>query len=221
MIGLFRGMACIACLLLVLGVKAQTKEVWNKYSVSRFVNTSSLDSARRIFRQKGKAGSLEDNISSFYLYINGELVRPPAKMKTEFFQAACLCFKFNDTLMLNSGLGSSMGLGVGIKIYRDKFTGTLHANSENKKIYKMNYKDKEYISDVQAIPLTQSLKLRRSPNFTSNEVMIGEYRATYKRIFQKKAKGKDQPKVYTVRLIFKCKITGIDTIRDETGLNSK
>jgi hypothetical protein len=85
-------------------------------------------------------------------------------------------------------------------------------------VYKLNKKDEAYLNDIIAEPETQSLKLVRQPSFSSNEVIIGEYRATYKRFYQKN-NSRDETKKYTVRIIFKCKITGIDAVKDETGLS--
>ncbi len=198
--------------------RAQQEERWNTYLVSH-INTSNLNPGK-ILGGKKKGSALENNISNFYLYLNGALVKPSGdKVRTDFFPAGCLCFKFNDTLMLNSGLGSER-LGVGIKIYGNKFSGSLHANSGNASLFKFNKKDEAYLNDITIVPETQSLKLLHHPSFSSNEIIVGEYRATYKQ-FYRKNKSRDELKKYTVRLIFKCKITGIDAIREETGMNSQ
>jgi hypothetical protein len=217
--GLYRGILLICGISISFLAKSQSAERWNIYSVSRTVNTSNLDS-KKMLGSKKKGKSLENNIANFYLYKNGVLVKPSNnKIKTDFFPAACLCFKFNDTLMLNSGLGPA-GVGVGIKIYKDKFSGLLHANSGNELVYKLNKGDDEYLKNILAEPESQSLKLVKQPSFSSGEVVVGEYRAVYKRFYQKND-SLDVAKKYSVRLIFKCKITGIDAIKDETSLNSR
>lgn len=217
--GLFRGILLVCGISISFIAKSQPAERWNAYSVSRTVNISNLD-PKKMLGSKKKGKSLENNIANFYLYKNGVQVKPSnGKIKTEFFPAACLCFKFNDTLMLNSGLGSA-GIGVGIKIYKDKFSGLLHANSRNEQVYKLNKDDDEYLKNILAEPESQSLKLVKRPSFSSGEIIVGEYRAVYKRFYQKNDSS-DEAKKYSVRIIFKCKITGIDAVKDETGLNSR
>jgi hypothetical protein len=177
--------------------------------------------SRKILRTKKKL-QLEDNIADFYLYRNGTLVKPPKHVQFDFFPAGCLCFKYDDTLLLNSGLGASVGLGVGIKIYQNRFTGSLHANNRNKPIYKQSKEDTVYLTSILAEPETQSLRLSQKPGFIPDEVIIGEYRATYKKFYQKNARAQDETCRYTVRIIFKCRVTGgIDSIKSLMGMNSQ
>ena len=161
---------------------------------------------------KGKTKSeLQYNIADFYLFLNGEPVLPPTP-GTDFFAAACLGFKYDDTLLLNSGLGSKVGVGVGIKIIQGKFTSTLHANTHNTQIYKLSPDDSVYITSVIAKPSTQSLVLKYYPDGSHEEILTGEYQATYNRFYQKTEDGDDEPRRYTVRIIFRCRVSG--------GLNS-
>jgi len=111
--------------------------------------------------------------------------KPPKNIRFDFFPAGCLCFKYDDTLLLNSGLGSSVGVGVGIKIYGGKFTGSLHANNQNKLVYKQSLDDSVYQNNILAEPVSQSLKLYRNPSYAAGEVIIGEYWATYKNSIKK------------------------------------
>ncbi|HVY75421.1 MAG TPA: hypothetical protein VG890_11360, partial [Puia sp.] len=137
----------------------------------------------------------------------------------DFFPAGCLCFKYDDTLLLNSGLGASVGVGVGIKIYQGKFTGSLHANKNNQQIYKFSKEDSIYLSSILAEPETQSLRLYKKPDFLTNEIVIGEYHATYKKFYQRNEKDKDELCRYTVKIIFKCRVTGgIDSIKSLSGM---
>jgi hypothetical protein len=198
---------------------AQSSEVWKAYRVQPS-HTYSLNS-RKLLRTKKKAG-LEYNLADFYLYRNGVLVKPPKNIQYDFFPAGCLCFKYDDTLLLNSGVGSSVGVGVGIKIYQGKFTSSLHANTRNKQVYKLSQEDSVYQESILADPETQSLKLYHAPNFTPDEVIVGEYRATYKKFYQKDAQSKDELCKYTVRIVFKCRVTGgMDSMKTLTGMNNK
>jgi hypothetical protein len=199
--------------------KAQAEEPWSAYSVSKHVDTSNLN-AKKVFTDKKKAALLENNIAEFYLYRNGQPVSPSGKIKTTYFPSACISFKFDDTLMLNCGLGKQAGVGVGIKIYRDKFGGSLHANSHNQYIFKWNRSDTAYVNDIQATPVFQSLKLLHKPSFSSNEVVIGEYNAIYQKFYQKRKKNSDQAVTYRVRLIFKSKVTGMDSLKELMQANS-
>ena len=61
---------------------------------------------------------------------------------------------------LNSGLGFKVGVGVGIKIIEGHFTGTLHANANNKQVFKLYKEDSVYLKSVTVEPVTQSLKLQ-------------------------------------------------------------
>jgi hypothetical protein len=205
------------CLLFSFSSYSQSANAWKNYSIRTSIDTSYLN-AKKLFHDKSKA-SLENNIADFYLYKNGILVKPTGKIRYDFFPAGCLCFKFDDTLMLNSGLGSSVGVGVGIKIVQGKFTSTLHANSHNPPIYKFAKDDSEYVASITTEPETQSLHLYRRPSFTPNEVIIGEYRATYKTFFQKNRHAKDEIRKYTVKIIFKCRVTGIDSLKSLTGIS--
>ena len=201
----------LVCIILSsFSAKSQVTRLWTKYSVSKSINTNNLN-YKKLFRGKSKE-ALENNIANFYLYKNGVLIKPKTDSVHSFFTPGCLCFKFDDTLLLNSGLGRSAGVGVGIKIYNDKFTGALHANSGNASIYKYKKSDSLYTNNILAQPQTQSLKLLKTPTFLPNEIIIGEYQATYKRFYQKN-KQKDESSVYTVRLLFKCKITGMDSMK--------
>ncbi len=199
---------------------AQSPEPWKAYRVQPS-HTYSLNS-RKLFHNKKKKTGLENNLADFYLYRNGELVKPPKNIQYDFFPAGCLCFKYDDTLLLNSGLGSSVGVGVGIKIYQGKFTSSLHVNTNNKQIYKFLKEDTVYQQSILAEPETQSLKLYQTPSFTPDEVIIGEYRATYKKFYKKNIHSRDELCKYTVRIVFKCRVTGgIDSMKSLTGMNSK
>ncbi len=200
-------------------VSAQTPEAWKAYRVQP-AHSYALNSGK-LFHNKKKAG-LENNLADFYLYRNGELVKPPKKFQHDFFPAGCLCFKYDDTLLLNSGLGSSVGIGVGIKIYGGKFTGSLHANNQNKLVYKQSLDDSIYLESILEEPVSQSLKLYRNPSFAAGEVIIGEYHAIYKKFYQKNSHDKDQIRRYEVRIIFKCRVTGgVDSMKTLTGMNNK
>jgi hypothetical protein len=157
---------------------------------------------------KGKSKTdLQYNIADFYLYLNGEPVLPPTE-GNNFFAAACLGFKYDDTLLLNSGLGAKVGIGVGIKIIQGKFTGTLHANSHNAAIYKLSEEDSVYLTSFIADPLSQTLVFKYFPDGSRNEVLIGEYQASYKKFYQKNEDDQDEVRRYTVRIIFRCRVSG-------------
>jgi hypothetical protein len=202
----------------VFANNSQVSPKWNKYSVSQTIYTSDLNS-KKLLHGKSKT-AFENNIADFYLYKNGQLVKPPKDSIRSFFIAGCLCFKFDDTLLLNSGLGRTAGIGVGIKIYKDKFTGSLHGNAGSNLAYKFKKTDTAYLRDINVQPLTQSLKFIKQPDFAPDEVIIGEYNATYKKFYQR-VHHKDESRNYTVRLLFKCKITGMDSMKDPTGSDAK
>lgn len=191
---------------------------WKKYLVKP-ADSYTLFS-KRVLKGKSKA-ELQYNIADFYLYLNGELVRPP-KTGYSFFSAGCLSFKYDDTLLLNSGLGFKVGVGVGIKIFQGRFTGSLHANTHNQEVYKLSKDDSVYLKSVIAEPITQSLKLQSAPAYASEEIIIGEYRATYKKFYQKNENDEDEERQYTVRIIFRCRVSGgIDSIKTLGGASSK
>jgi hypothetical protein len=150
---------------------------------------------------------LEYNIADFYLSLNGEPVLPSAD-GNNFFPAASLGFKFDDTLLLNSGLGFKVGIGVGIKIIQGKFTSTLHANKHNTEIYKLSQDDSVYLTSVVVTPLTQSLVFKYFPTGSRNEILIGEYQATYNKFYEKNENDQDEVRRYAVRIVFRCRITG-------------
>ena len=211
----------VGSILLVFGISitisanAQDNQPWRKYIISKKISDSSLNTKKLLHSKTKKA--LENNIAIFYLYKNGALVKPPKDSASDFFAAGCLCFKFNDTLLLNSGLGKYAGVGVGIKIYQDKFTTTLHANPGMTLTYKDKKSDSIYKRDITVLPEMQSLKLSKEPSFSSDEVIVGDLTATYKRFYQT-VHHKDQSRVYSVRLIFKCKVTAMDSMKDATGM---
>jgi hypothetical protein len=192
---------------------------WKKYQIQPR-NSYTLYS-KGVLKGKSKA-ELQYNIADFYLYLNGRLVKPP-KSASDFFAAGCLCFKYDDTLLLNSGLGFKVGVGVGIKLIDGRFTSALHANTHNQEIYKLSKEDTSYIKSVMAEPVVQSLKLKTQPAYASNEIIIGEYRASYKKFYQKNDDDEeDEPREYTVRIIFRCRVTGgIDSMKSLSGTNSK
>ncbi len=185
--------------------------VWQKYKIqpghSYYINTRSL-------LTKKKKANLEYNLADFYLYRNGELVKPPKHGNLAFFPTGCICFKADDTLLLNSGLGKAVGVGVGIKIFGKKFSGSLHANTREAAVYKQFRSDTVYLHTLTQVPETQSLKLSRSPAFAPNEVITGEYEAVYKTFWEKGESGKVEPRQYTVRITFRCRVTGgIDSMK--------
>jgi hypothetical protein len=208
------------CLSFVLSAQAQAPDAWKSYRVLPGYPYSV--NSKKLFHNKKKKAGLENNIADFYLYRNGVLVKPPRNIRNDFFPAGCLCFKYDDTLLLNSGLGSAVGVGVGIKIYGHKFTGSLHANTKNQPVYKQSKLDTAYLESILAEPETQSLRLYRSPSFTADEVIIGEYRATYKKFYKKNDHDGDDAYTYTVRIIFKCRVTGgMDSLKTLTGRTNK
>lgn len=208
----FGSITWVACLMLSISAKSQEVQKWNKFSVSRSIHTSDLN-YKKLFHGRSKA-ALENNIANFYLYRNGMLVKPPDTAGArEFFPAGCLCFKFDDTLLLNSGLGRKAGVGVGIKIYRDQFSGSLHAKSGENSAYKIKKTDTTYTNDITVEAEKQSLRLYQNPTFSDEETIIGEYYATFKKFYQR-IKKKDELRNYSVRVIFKCKVTSMDSFRE-------
>ncbi len=177
---------------------------WKKFEVDPG-HQYTLNS-QKVLKGKSKT-ALQYNIADFYLYLNGDRVRPTGT-ENEFFAAGCLGFMYDDTLLLNSGLGFKVGVGVGIKIIHGRFTGTLHANANNKQVFKFFKEDTVYLKSVTAEPVTQSLKLQSLPSLGSNGIIIGEYQATYKRFYQKNDIEDDELRKYTVRIIFRCRVSG-------------
>jgi hypothetical protein len=177
---------------------------WKKYEVQP--QRSFTLSSNSVLKGKTKA-ELQYNIADFYLYLNGDPVMPPTS-GLNFFAAGCLGFKYDDTLLLNSGLGSRVGVGVGIKIFQGRFTSTLHANTHNTLVYKMSSDDSVYVASIIATPVTQSLILKYYPDGSRNEILIGEYQATYNSFYQKNDDDQDEVRRYTVRIIFRCRVSG-------------
>ena len=183
---------------------------WKNYEVQPYYNY--LLNAQKVLKGRTKS-NLQYNIADFYLYLNGDPVKPD-NADDIFFAAACLAFKYNDTLLLNSGLGSKVGIGVGIKIVQGKFISSLHANKHNEEIYKEADDDSVYKRSIVVDPITQSLKLQFEPSYQSDEIITGEYQASYKKFYQKNDDGQDEPRRYTVRIVFRCRVTGgLDTIK--------
>jgi len=183
---------------------------WNKYQVQPD-HAFDLNAQRAL--KKGTKSTLEYNIADFYLYLNGDLVKPD-RADFNFFAAACLAFKYDDTLLLNSGLGLKVGVGVGIKIIQGMFTSSLHANRRNEEIYKRVQEDSNYVKTIEVEANTQSLILQFEPSYLSKEVITGEYQAVYKTFYQKNEDGQDEARQYTVRILFRCRVTGgLDTIK--------
>ena len=176
---------------------------WKKYDVQP--SLSYTLNSQKLLKAKSKA-ALQYNIADFYLYLNGELVRSP-KSEMGFFAAGCLAFISDDTLLLNSGLGFKVGVGVGIKIFQGKFTSILHANTGNQQVFKLSEDDNEYKKNLIVEPVSQSLKLRSDPAY-GGDVIIGEYQATYKKFYQKMDDGDNDEKRYNVRIIFRCRVSG-------------
>jgi hypothetical protein len=183
---------------------------WKSYEVQPHYNYSL--NTQRILRGRTKL-NLEYNIADVYLYLNGDLLKPE-NSEDNFFASACLAFKYDDTLLLNSGLGLKVGIGVGIKIIQGKFTSSLHANKHNSEIYKETEEDSVYKKNMVVDPITQSLKLQFEPSYQTDEIISGEYQATYKKFYQKNENGEDESRSYSVRIIFRCRVTGgLDTIK--------
>jgi hypothetical protein len=191
---------------------------WNKFEVDP-LHSYTLNS-QKVLKGKSKT-ALQYNIADFYLYLNGDRVRPTGT-QNEFFAAGCLSFVYDDTLLLNSGLGFKVGVGVGIKLIEGHFTGTLHANASNKEVFKFYKEDSVYLKSVTVEPVTQSLKLQSVPSDGSNDIIIGEYQATYKKFYQKNEIEDDELRKYTVRIIFRCRVSGgINSISSPHTSNGK
>ena len=183
---------------------------WKNYEVQP--DHSYTLNSQKMLKGRSKS-SLQYNIADFYLYLNGDPVRPD-NPEYNFFAAGCLAFKFDDTLLLNSGLGFKVGVGVGIKIFQGKFTSSLHANKHNEEIYKDSEDDSVYKKSIIVEPNEQSLKLQFEPSYQSNEIISGEYQAAYRNFYQKNEDGQDEVRRYSVRIVFRCRVTGgLDTIK--------
>jgi hypothetical protein len=183
---------------------------WSKYQVQP--DHLYMMNSQRVLKGIGKS-SLQYNVADFYLYMNGELVKPE-NAAFNFFTAGCLAFKYNDSLLLNSGLGFKVGVGVGIKIIQGRFTSTLHANKRNTKIYKESADDSVYQKTMVVEPNTQSLILQYEPSYQTDEIITGEYQASYKKFYEKAEDGQDEIRHFSVRIIFRCRVTGgLDTIK--------
>ena len=191
---------------------------WSKYQVQP--GRSYKLYSKGVLKGRSKS-ELQYNIADFYLYMNGQLVRPP-KSGNIFFAAGCLCFKYDDTLLLNSGLGSKVGVGVGLKIIDGRFTSSLHANTHNAEVYKISKDDSIYLKSIVKEPLSQTLKLHSRPTQADNEIVTGEYLATYKKFYQKNEDDVDEIRRYTVRIVFRCRVSGgIESIKSFGGADSK
>jgi hypothetical protein len=191
---------------------------WKKYQVKPGESYNLF--SKRVLKGKSKT-ELQYNIADFYLYLNGEIVKPP-KTAYNFFAAGCLSFKYDDTLLLNSGLGFKVGVGVGIKIFQGRFTSSLHANIHNQEVYKLTKDDSVYLKSLTIGPINQTLKLQTAPTYTADEIVVGEYRATYKKFYQKNENGEDEERQYVVRIVFRCRVSGgIDSIKTLGGASSK
>ena len=191
---------------------------WKKYQVQPSHNF--IINSRSVLKGKKRA-ELQYNIADFYLYLNGQLIKPP-KSANSFFSAGCLSFKYDDTLLLNSGLGFKVGVGVGIKIIQGRFTSELHANKHNTEIYKQTRDDSVYLKSIIAVPVTQSLKLFSELQNRADDVIVGEYQASYGKFYEKNEDDQDEVRKYTVKIIFRCRASGgIDSIKseDSTGGN--
>jgi hypothetical protein len=185
---------------------------WKKYKVQPSYNF--VINSKTVLKGKKKA-ELQYNIADFYLYLNGQLIKPP-KSANSFFSAGCLSFKYDDTLLLNSGLGFKVGVGVGIKIIQGRFSSELHANKHNREIYKQTMEDSVYLKSIIAKPLTQSLKLVSEPQNRTGDVIIGEYQAVYGKFYEKNEDDQDEVRKYTVKIIFRCRTSGgIDSFKSE------
>jgi hypothetical protein len=183
---------------------------WKNYEVQPHYNY--LLNTQKVLKGRTKS-NLQYNIADFYLYLNGDPVKPD-NAEDIFFAAACLAFKYDDTLLLNSGLGLKVGIGVGIKIIHGKFISSLHANKHNEEIYKDAEDDSVYKKSMVVDPASQSLKLQFEPSYQSDEIITGEYQASYKKFYQKNEDGQDELRRYTVRIVFRCRVTGgLDTIK--------
>jgi hypothetical protein len=190
---------------------------WKKFEVDP--GHSYLLNSQMVLKGKSKS-ALQYNIADFYLYLNGDRVRPSGT-PNEFFAAGCVGFIYDDTLLLNSGLGFKVGVGVGIKIIDGRFTGILHANANNKQVFKYYKEDTVYMKSITAEPVTQSMKLQSLPS-SSNGIVIGEYQATYKSFYQKNDIEDDEIRKYTVRIIFRCRVSGgVNSILNPRAANRK
>jgi hypothetical protein len=183
---------------------------WKKYEIES--ERSYTLNAENVLKSRSR-NNLQYNIADFYLYLNGELVKPE-KSDLDFFAAGCLAFKYDDTILLNSGLGFKVGVGVGIKIIGGRFTSSLHANKRNEELYKSSEDDSVYQKSIITEPVTQSLKLPYEPSYVSDEIITGEYVAAYRKFYQKNEDGQDELRRYTVRIIFRCRVRGgLDTMK--------
>jgi hypothetical protein len=183
---------------------------WYKYQVQP--DHPYLLNSQKVLKGIGKS-SLQYNVADFYLYLNGERVKPE-KTEFSFFTAGCLAFEYNDSLLLNSGLGFKVGVGVGIKIIQGRFTGSLHANKRNTEIYKESADDSVYRKSIVVDPNTQSLILQFEPSYQTGEIITGEYQASYKRFYEKMEDGQDEVRQFSVKIIFRCRVTGgLDSIK--------
>jgi hypothetical protein len=210
---LFLRIVFLSALSIPLTGRSQPTEKWNTFTITQSIDQSNLNS-KRLFKDKSKAKSLENNLANFYLFKDSVQVKPGGHWKYDFFAAGCLCFKYDDTLLFSSGLGRSEGIGVALKVYQDRFSSSLHVNSRNALEYKSTLADSSFSSDLLIQPIRQSLKLTQEPT-GSSDIMIGEYNGTFRNFYQKSLKsGRIYVRKYRVRLIFKCKITGINNIKN-------
>ncbi len=72
------------------------------------------------------------------------------------------------------------------------------------------------------MPVTQSLKLFSEPQNRQDDVIVGEYQASYGKFYEKNEDDQDEVRKYTVKIICRCRASGgIDSIKseDSTGGN--
>jgi len=177
---------------------------------------------KKIFHDPKRTNALQNNIGGFYLYRNDSVMKPTKASKNGLAAVGCLCVLFNDSLLLNSSLKLSLpGAGMGIKIHKDRFSGSLHLHSGNGIKYKRTEKDRQYVKDLTIVPETQSLVLATRPGFAPDEIFFGEYSASFKPVFEKKPGIRLQVSNYQVRLVFKSQTIALSDSNPQSNTEGK
>jgi hypothetical protein len=78
------------------------------------------------------------------------------------------------------------------------------------------------VKNIITNPVSQTLKLRSRPTQAANGIITGEYQASYKKFYQKTDEGIDELRWYTVKIVFRCRVSGgIDSVKSLGGVDVK
>lgn len=119
--------------------------------------------------------------------------------------ASCKCFQNKDTISVEFGFGFAGGMGFRQQIVGSSFRTKVALVTRHAKIYKAKLLDKEFESEIELMPLKETMTLLNKPTMLVGEQLTGFVTFQSKPFFERTGGNKADAVSVSINYFFTCK----------------